>query len=205
MRRSLSAACAARSSSGTRSRTLASSCEASFGVADPSAGQPRLLTLDGFEPFEAGGQVVDTVQVCVYNDDPAFAPAGHSVIQASLPMPYEWWATRGTRYGAEKEAIAERLLATLQKPFPSLRSSLRMTDVATPLTFWTMARSWRGAYEGWMPSAEGILGHVKKTLAGLDHFYMAGQWVEPGGGVPIALMSGRQVMQLICKGDFRPG
>jgi phytoene dehydrogenase-like protein len=33
---------------------------------------------------------------------------------------------------------------------------------------------------------------------------MAGQWVEPGGGVPMAVMSGRQVVQLICADDERP-
>jgi len=27
---------------------------------------------------------------------------------------------------------------------------------------------------------------------------MAGQWVEPGGGVPTAIMSGRHVAEIIC-------
>jgi phytoene dehydrogenase-like protein len=45
--------------------------------------------------------------------------------------------------------------------------------------------------------------HVQKTLPGLDHFYMAGQWVEPGGGVPMAIQSGRQVVQLMCEAAGR--
>ena len=28
---------------------------------------------------------------------------------------------------------------------------------------------------------------------------MAGQWVEPGGGLPPALQSGRKAISLICK------
>jgi phytoene dehydrogenase-like protein len=28
---------------------------------------------------------------------------------------------------------------------------------------------------------------------------MAGHWVEPGGGIPAAAMSGRNVVQIICK------
>jgi len=32
-------------------------------------------------------------------------------------------------------------------------------------------------------------------------FYMAGQWVEPGGGIPGVAASGRNVIQLICKQD----
>jgi phytoene dehydrogenase-like protein len=49
-----------------------------------------------------------------------------------------------------------------------------------------------------------VLSHVQKRLPGLSGFYMAGQWVEPGGGVPPALMSGRQVIQLLCE-DARRG
>jgi phytoene dehydrogenase-like protein len=42
---------------------------------------------------------------------------------------------------------------------------------------------------------------MKKTLPGLDRFYMAGQWVEPGGGIPSAAFSARNVIQIICKRD----
>jgi phytoene dehydrogenase-like protein len=121
-----------------------------------------------------------------------------------LPTDYEWWATRGTRYGAEKDAAADAAMTLLEPHFPGLRSAVRMIDVATPLTYWSMARSWRGAYEGWMPSADAFFGHVKKKLSGLEGFYMAGQWVEPGGGVPTAVMSGRQVIQLVCDDERRP-
>jgi len=30
---------------------------------------------------------------------------------------------------------------------------------------------------------------------------MVGQWVEPGGGLPPAAMSGRRVIRTICKRD----
>jgi phytoene dehydrogenase-like protein len=45
---------------------------------------------------------------------------------------------------------------------------------------------------------------MDKTLPGLESFYMAGQWVEPGGGLPPAAMSGRSVIHTICKQDKRP-
>ena len=32
---------------------------------------------------------------------------------------------------------------------------------------------------------------------------MAGQWVSPGGGLPAGLMTGRQVVQLMCHKDKR--
>ncbi|MEY4513096.1 MAG: hypothetical protein RLZZ450_5218 [Pseudomonadota bacterium] len=79
-----------------------------------------------------------------------------------------------------------------------------MIDVATPLTYWRTARSWRGAYEGWKPNRESLFGHVARRVTGLSNFYMAGQWVEPGGGVPVAVLSGRDAVQLMCAHEKRP-
>jgi hypothetical protein len=32
---------------------------------------------------------------------------------------------------------------------------------------------------------------------------MAGQWVEVGGGIPAVAVSGRNILQVICKADGR--
>jgi len=37
----------------------------------------------------------------------------------------------------------------------------------------------------------------------MNDFYMCGQWVEPGGGLPTGVMSGRKLMKKICKKDGR--
>lgn len=42
---------------------------------------------------------------------------------------------------------------------------------------------------------------MDKTLPGLKDFFMIGQWVEPGGGVPGVANSGRSVVRMICKRD----
>jgi len=44
---------------------------------------------------------------------------------------------------------------------------------------------------------------MSKTLPGLNNFYMVGQWVEPGGGLPPAAYSGRNLIQILCKRDRR--
>ncbi len=174
---------------------------ASFGVARSYADAPPLLVVDGVEPFYVGGRRSEDMYMRTCNDDPSFAPPGNAVVQAMVPTDYDWWATRGSGYDAAKEATGHTVLAQLEPHYPGIRDAVRMIDVATPLTYWNMARSWRGAYEGWMPNTDSFFGHVEKKLAGVDGFYMAGQWVEPGGGVPTALMSGRQVIQLVCHDD----
>ncbi|RLG52209.1 MAG: NAD(P)/FAD-dependent oxidoreductase, partial [Thermoproteota archaeon] len=44
---------------------------------------------------------------------------------------------------------------------------------------------------------------IRKTLPGLKNFYMVGQWVEPGGGLPAVALSGSNLSQIICKKDGR--
>lgn len=101
-------------------------------------------------------------------------------------------------YEVAKEEVAR---IALEHAIPGIGALVRMTDVATPITYWRQTRSWRGAYEGWIPNESFMFGHVRKKLAGLSGFYMAGQWVEPGGGVPTAVMSGRQAVQILCDDD----
>jgi phytoene dehydrogenase-like protein len=48
-----------------------------------------------------------------------------------------------------------------------------------------------------------MISGVGQTLPGLANFYHCGQWVEPGGMVPMAAISGRNVVQLLCCADGR--
>ncbi len=134
----------------------------------------------------------------------AVVPPGHTVVQAMLQTDYDFWATRGTRYHVEKDAVAGAIIAALEPSFPELSAAVRETDIATPLTFWRQSRSWRGDYEGWMPTLDAFNKRVERKLAGLDGLYLAGQWVEPGGGVPVAVLSGRQAVQLLCADAGHP-
>jgi len=54
---------------------------------------------------------------------------------------------------------------------------------------------------GWLPTPEAITTPFQRRLPGLQGFYMAGQWVMPGGGVPSCLYSGRHVAQILCHED----
>ncbi len=95
------------------------------------------------------------------------------------------------------------MLELLEKRFGDVRSKVEMTDVSTPATFMRYTSNWKGSFEGWLWTPKVGLGRVRKTLPGLDNFYMAGHWVEPGGGLPAAMKSGRDVAQIMCKKDKR--
>jgi phytoene dehydrogenase-like protein len=76
-----------------------------------------------------------------------------------------------------------------------------MTDVSTPATLVRYTGNWRGSFEGWLPTPQWQLKNVPQTLPGLGRFWMAGQWVAPGGGLPTGPMTARHAQQLICKAD----
>jgi hypothetical protein len=54
---------------------------------------------------------------------------------------------------------------------------------------------------GWQLTSKTLSQSIPKTLPGLRNFHMAGQWVETFGGVPGSALSGRNVIQLLCRRD----
>jgi phytoene desaturase len=123
------------------------------------------------------------------------------VVQVMLDTSYEYWKKLSAdreKYEAEKTKIAESVVRQLAKQFPGIETQVEMTDVATPMTCQRYTGVWKGAWEGWLLTTKSMSLRMKKTLPGLENFYMAGQWVEPGGGLPPSAASGRQVIQLLC-------
>jgi len=159
------------------------------------------------DPVTIAGQELRRLPVHIYNFDPSLAPAGKTALRVKLDSDYEYWKKLREdpeRYKAEKEQIADKVVALLDRRFPGLATQVEMRDVATPMTFERYTGNWRGSYMGWATTTETLSMRMSKTLPGLGNFYMAGQWVEPGGGTPNAAMSGRNVTQIICKKDKRP-
>jgi phytoene desaturase len=180
---------------------------ASYGVAHPCSDWPAESQIRLQSPLSIGGQKVEFLSCRVFRD-PAYAPPGKAVVQAYFAADFDRWndmqRSDRARYETEKAQVAGQVLERLGAHLPGIVNAVEMVDVATPYTFWRYTHNWRGAYEGWLMTPEHWVRPLPKTLPGLDGFYMAGQWVEPGGGVPTVLCSGRQVVQLICHRDKVP-
>jgi phytoene dehydrogenase-like protein len=152
-------------------------------------------------PIDNAGKPETTLNTMIYNFDPTLAPAGKTLLVVLFSTDYEYW--RELRkdpvcYTAEKDRIADAVIKGLEEKFPGISAQVEMRDVATPITWERYTGNWRGAYEGWM---FGAYQYIPKTLPGLDNFYMAGQWVNAGGGMPTAAISGSHTVQLICRQD----
>jgi phytoene dehydrogenase-like protein len=159
------------------------------------------------KPLLLAGQKVETLRPMIYNFDPSSAPAGKTFLRVCLPVAYDYWqALRSTPdlYRAEKEKAAAAVIEALEQRFPGISSQVEMTDVATPLTFERYAGNWRASIIGWDSTTKTFMFPIRKTLPGLRNFWLAGHWVEPGGGIPMVAVSGRNVIQLICHHDKKP-
>ncbi len=178
-----------------------------LGVARSFEEMPHQVTGLDFpldEPVRIGDRERKRLCVQMYNFDPSLAPAGKTVMRVYFATDYAYWnrlRQDPERYEAEKEQIADQVVAALDRRFPGLAAQVEMRDVATPMTFERYTGNWQGTFLGWKITTKTLRMRMSKTLPGLKNFYMAGQWVEPGGSVPTAAMSGRNVTQIICKGD----
>ncbi len=178
-----------------------------LGIADPLKDLPATVSGISFpleRPVVIDGRKRDRLRMMPYHFDPQLAPEGKTVLVVMLNSDYDRWkalAGDSQRYRGEKEATAERVIDALEQRLPGIREKIEMWDMATPITWERYTGNWCGSYEGWLPSGKQFSMRMRKTLPGLRNFYMIGQWVSPGGGLPPAVSSGRHVIQILCCED----
>jgi phytoene dehydrogenase-like protein len=152
-----------------------------------------------------GSTVLDSgYTIMNYSFDPTMAPAGKTVLIVRYESPWAVWKDlKGDDYQAEKQSIGQDATVLLGKHFPGITRFIEVIDISTPLTETRLTGVWKGAYEGFFPSNKTFYRSLPITLPGLDNFYLAGQWLTPGGGLPPSALSGKWVFQLICRKDDR--
>ncbi len=170
------------------------------------------ISVSGFsyplkEPVEIGDMVRERIWIHPYNHDTSLAPEGKTSIIIMLESRYEYWEKFSgdeTAYKSKKEEISRTVVNILEERFSGISSQVEVVDVATPLTFKRYTGNWQGSFEGWLITPDNsnvMMKPMKQTLPGLSNFYMCGQWVEPGGGLPTGIISARRLVKALCKQD----
>jgi phytoene dehydrogenase-like protein len=179
----------------------------SLGVSRTMENEPHWLVIPAVKPLVVDeGTNWEDIMVRIHNFDPTLAPEGKTVLSILVPTwNHEYWTVLRNKnleeYKAQKERIANEIIDALDRRYPGLRAEVEMVDVSSPATVVRFTNNWRGSFEGWLWTPRVGLSGIKNELPGLGDFYMAGHWVEPGGGLPPAMTSGRDVAQIICKKD----
>jgi phytoene dehydrogenase-like protein len=188
-------------------KTFPSYIQVSLGVNYLYNNLPHFLKFALEKPLKIDENTEYTnISVRIFNFDKTMAPIGKTSFSILFMTDnHTYWEylrkNDKVRYQSEKERIAKEVIDILDKKFGNIKTNLEEVDVSTPATVIRYTNNWKGSYEGWLPTKQTGLQGLKKTLRGLENFYMIGQWIEVGGGVPTALLSGRNVTQIICKKD----
>ena len=182
----------------------------SFGVKRDFSAEPSMLSFPLRQPIYLGNLRLERLVLKHYCFDPSMAPAGTSVITFWCEADYDYWkALRNhpKQYQTAKKMAAELVLDALEERYPGTREAVQVVDVATPVTYERYTGNYRGSIHGWALTSRKMsmmMGSgMSKTLPGLDHFYMIGQWVEPAGNVGLSVASGRDVIKDLCKQEDR--
>lgn len=191
--------------------TTKSLIQVSLGVNRDFSAEPPSISFPLRTPILLGNLAHDRLVLKHYSFDPTLAPAGKSVLSLWTEADYDFWRqlrSNAKQYQAAKDEIADNIIDVLDSRHPGLRGQVEVVDVATPLTYERYTANWRGAFAGWAMTTRKMsmmMGKgMRKTLPGLNGFYMIGQWVEPGGNVELSAGSGRDVIKDICKAQGLP-
>jgi phytoene dehydrogenase-like protein len=185
-----------------------SQLQISLGVNRDLSSEPHWTTHLLDEPVVIAGEKRYEIGVKHYCFDPSLAPLGKSVLMVMLTTNYDYWQRIYGRsiYDAEEIQESQILIDLLERFYPGIKDDIEFVDVATPLTYERYTGNWQGSSCGWLLTKQTLplsIKGVPKTLPNLRNFYAIGQWVEPGGSVPVVATSGRNIIQQICYEDRR--
>jgi phytoene dehydrogenase-like protein len=176
-----------------------------MGVARDMSKEPPRLTYELEKPINIAGEERKWLSVIHHSFDPTMAPPGKSAVEVWYPTRYDFWESLyrdRNRYQEEKKRISDLTIAELDKRSAGFASQVEVVDVPTPMTYVRYTGNWKGSPDGWYPTLGNMMKQsVLRSLPGLSGFNMVGQWTAPFTGTLMAALSGRQLVQLLCKQD----
>ena len=141
----------------------------------------------------------------LYDCDEGLFPVNKRVIQCNILQnadDFDYWAelyNDKAVYESEKMRIAEELKERLEMQYPQLANKLVLLSTYSPVTF----NKWCNAYKGGYMSFNVLKGfkskYVKNTIEGIDNLFLAGQWLQNSGGLPIAAAEGKFAIAALIK------
>ena len=155
------------------------------------------------EPLTVGKRTFNRMYVKAYGYDPVFVKDGRQVIQTCISQTDEdfdfWKSLSPEEYKEVKEELIAQITARIVAEYPELSSGMEFLDCWTPLTYERYCNAYHGSYMSFVTTPEGKQIRLKGKLKGIDNLYLAGQWTNSPGGLPVAVASGKFAVQRLLK------
>ena len=142
-----------------------------------------------------GKKDVKRISVKSYEYEPKWAPEGKTVLQASILQyddDYEYWNDIDSKkYKETKEQLTEEVMKRIIVKFPDLEGHIESLDCWTPKTYERYCNAYHGAYMGFIIRKNVKSFRTKGTVKGIKNVYIANQWIQSPGGLPVAVAAGK--------------
>ncbi len=156
-----------------------------------------------FKPITIGNNDVTRMSLKSYHYDPSFAPEGKTVLQVNIMQrkdDFDYWKSLNKQdYKNAKQTIAEAVTDRIIECFPKLNGHIELLDCWTPLTYEKYCNSFNGAYMAFIEKKNIKIPRLKGKVNGLSNVFIASQWLQSPGGLPVAAATGKFVIQRILK------
>lgn len=187
-------------------------CIVSVGVSEPiEAARDTVVRRHVFaKPVMLGGRLVSSIGWKSYAHDASVAVAPKTVVELYLETEVAHWyalAEDRVRYDAARAELGATVVEAMERAVPGFRQRVLLVDVATPVTVDRYTKNHQGHFMTFLPPPGRPPTPLPRTVPGVRDFWLAGMWVEPPGGLPNALRSGRHTAEVICHArrvPFRP-
>jgi len=161
---------------------------------------PALRKVIGYMPPDSSATTLLFTLATLAVGDGGYPEGGTALTVPFMNDTYDFWKRAKDEgwYEAEKQSLAEQICRAVCTKYPQAEGKIEVIDIATPLTY----EHYTGAYHGsWM----GIMSKGDKQtqypgyLDSIKGVYFAGHRMTSPGGMPVALLSGRNAAQMVCK------
>ena len=167
-----------------------------------SRGETIFIDID---PIKVGSRSFDRMYVKAYGYDPIFVKDGKQVIQTCITQTdedYAYWKNLSKEeYDRVKKELTDEVAKRIAAAFPELEGDMEFLDAWTPLTYERYCNAYHGSYMSFVTTPLGKQIRMKGKLKGIDNLYVAGQWTNAPGGLPVAVASGKFAIQRILKSE----
>lgn len=178
--------------------------QAAFGIlGEEELSLPKGSVVFPCEPYTVSGENRDLCGIRIYDYDETLFPADKRVIQCNVLLNngnFAYWNSLSKQaYEEEKRNLAEALRQRIESRFPIVKGRLVLLNTYSPLTFARWCHAYQGAYMSFNARKGYKSLYVKSTVKGLKNLFLASQWVQTGGGLPIAAASGKFALQELMR------
>jgi phytoene desaturase len=185
---------------------LASNIYVGIGYEGSMQGIPRTLKfpVNGLA-INQNREPIEYLQMTHYGYEPDFSPEGHTAVTFAInqfqPELEQWEELVKDReaYNNEKNRIGQEVIRAMETRFPEMGGKLKLLDMATPQTYERYCNAYRGAFMAFWPTLKGKQLAHNGQIRGLDNLVLSGQWLQPPGGLPVALITGKDTIMRLCR------